>query len=87
MEDQTRKAADICDAVGAFFSDSDFIKKLENKNMFSMASMMLRDYPTECMNLIRAYDGKPTDSVQAVEIYERIMNAVKGTTEVFQRFG
>ena len=82
------KAADIADAVGAFFADKEFGGKLEGKNMFTLASMMLRDYPDRCINLICAYFGidKSDANFDGKELYSKMITALKNTMEVFQHF-
>lgn len=86
MNEDMNRAADICDAIGAFFATQDFAKKIEGKNMFEMASFMMRETPNECLNLIKVYHGIDTEGLNAKDLYARIITAIKGTTDVFQRF-
>lgn len=86
MNDFTR-AADISDAVGAFFADGEFREKIKGLNLFNMVGMMLRDYPDKCMNLICAYHGIDKEAqLDAKDIYSKMVLAYRGCTEVFQFF-
>jgi hypothetical protein len=52
-----------------------------------MVGMMLRDYPDKCMNLICAYHGIDKETqLDAKDIYNKMVLAYRGCTEVFQFF-
>lgn len=86
MNDAISKAAEISDAVAAFFENPDFKEKIKGKGTFSIVSMMLRDFPEESMNLICKYHGVDRDAVKddANEIYSLLTKALNNTIAVFQ---
>ena len=86
MNDAISRAAEISDAVAAFFENPDFKEKIKGKSTFSIIGMMLRDYPEESMNLICKYHGVDRDSVKddANKIYSMLTKALNDTISVFQ---
>lgn len=88
MNNEINKAANICDAIGVFFENSEFAKELEGKGMFSMVSLMLREKPDACINLICAYEGISREEAEfdAKSIFGKMILVLKETMGVFQHF-
>ena len=64
FENEMSRAAIICDGIGTFYEDAEFMEHFKGAGIFKAVGILLRKYPDICTDMICAYEGKNRDEIE-----------------------
>lgn len=88
MNEEMSRAAIVCDAIGTFYEDKEFMEKFNGMGVFKAVGILLRKYPDVCESMICAYEGTTPENsgINHKNVFGKLIKILtdKEILEVFQ---